>query len=131
VGLLYRPWMMMMMLIEVDSRIKLTGKPKYSHETCPSATLFNTNPKRPYLGSNPDCRGGKPSTNRLSYFTSVCGESQRNMHSRVAVWRQLHLNQLFAKTHPTRSWKRDLNVRRRSSGVMADHYGLIRAVRAS
>jgi hypothetical protein len=43
------------------------GKPKYSEKTCPSATLSTTNPTWPDLGSNPDRRGGKPATNRLSY----------------------------------------------------------------
>jgi hypothetical protein len=35
------------------------GKPKYSEKTCPSATLFTTNPTWPDLGSNPGRRGGK------------------------------------------------------------------------
>jgi hypothetical protein len=43
------------------------GKPKYSEEICPSATLSTTNPAWLDLGSNPDGRGGKPATNRLSY----------------------------------------------------------------
>jgi hypothetical protein len=43
------------------------GKPEYSEITCPSATLFTTNSTWPDLGSNPDRRGGKPATNRLSY----------------------------------------------------------------
>jgi hypothetical protein len=40
------------------------GKPKYSEETCPSASLSTTCPDR---GSNPVRRGGKSATNRLSY----------------------------------------------------------------
>jgi hypothetical protein len=32
--------------------------------------LSTTNPTRPYLGSNPGRRGGKPATNRLSYGTA-------------------------------------------------------------
>jgi hypothetical protein len=43
------------------------GKPKYSKETCPSATLSTKNPTWPDLGSNPGRRFGKPATNRLSY----------------------------------------------------------------
>jgi hypothetical protein len=45
------------------------GKPKYSEKTCSSATLSTTNPTLPDLGSNPSRRGGKSSTNRLSYGT--------------------------------------------------------------
>jgi hypothetical protein len=47
------------------------GKPKHSENTCPSATLSTTNPTWPDLGSNPGRRGGKPSTNRLSYGMAV------------------------------------------------------------
>jgi hypothetical protein len=43
------------------------GKPKNSEKTRPSATLYITNPIWPNPGSNPDRRGGKPATNRLSY----------------------------------------------------------------
>jgi hypothetical protein len=43
------------------------GKPKYSEETCLSATLFTTNPTSPDQSANPKRRGGKPTTNRLSY----------------------------------------------------------------
>jgi hypothetical protein len=43
------------------------GKPKYLEKICPSATLSTTNPTWLDLGSNPDRRGGKPATNRLSY----------------------------------------------------------------
>jgi hypothetical protein len=46
------------------------GKPKYSENTYPSATLSTTNPTWPDLGSNPGRRGGKPATNRLSYGTA-------------------------------------------------------------
>jgi hypothetical protein len=38
----------------------------YSEKTCPSATFSTTNSTFPVLGSNPDCRGGKPVTNRMS-----------------------------------------------------------------
>jgi hypothetical protein len=45
------------------------GKPKYSDKTCSSAALPTTNPTC-CLGANPDRRGGKPTTNRLSYGTA-------------------------------------------------------------
>jgi hypothetical protein len=48
------------------------GKPKYSEKTCPSATLSTRNPTWPDLGSNPDRRGWKPATNRLSYCAAPC-----------------------------------------------------------
>jgi hypothetical protein len=53
------------------------GKPRYSEETCPSATLSTTNPTWPDLGSNPGRRGGKPATNRLSYGTDYFFLDQR------------------------------------------------------
>jgi hypothetical protein len=46
------------------------GKLKYSEKTCPRAILSTANPTWPYLGSNPDLRGGKPATNHLSYGTA-------------------------------------------------------------
>jgi hypothetical protein len=46
------------------------GKQKYSEKTCPSVSLFTTNPTWPNLASNPGSRGGKPATNRLSYGTA-------------------------------------------------------------
>jgi hypothetical protein len=42
-------------------------KPKYSEKTCPITTLSTTNPTLPNPGANPDRRGGKLATNRLSY----------------------------------------------------------------
>jgi hypothetical protein len=42
-------------------------KPKYSEETCPSATLSTANPTRLDPVLNPFRRCGKPATNRLSY----------------------------------------------------------------
>jgi hypothetical protein len=44
-------------------------KQKYSEKTYTSTTLSITNTTWPELGSNPDSRGGKPATNRLSYGT--------------------------------------------------------------
>jgi hypothetical protein len=46
------------------------GKPKYSEETCPNATLSTTNPIRTGLGSKHSRYGGKPATNSLSYTTT-------------------------------------------------------------
>jgi hypothetical protein len=43
------------------------GKPKYSEETCQSATLSTTYPTWLDPVLNPGRRGGKPATNRLSY----------------------------------------------------------------
>jgi hypothetical protein len=66
-GLLCQPRVIMMeKLVEW-----LAGKPKYSEKTCPSAALSNTNPTR-CPDANPDRRGGKPATNRLSYGTANC-----------------------------------------------------------
>jgi hypothetical protein len=42
----------------------LSGEPKYSEKTCPSATLSTTNPTWPDLGSNPGRRGGKRAMER-------------------------------------------------------------------
>jgi hypothetical protein len=47
------------------------GKLKYSERTCLSATLSTTNPTWPDPGWNPDRRGLKPATNRLSYGTAT------------------------------------------------------------
>jgi hypothetical protein len=49
------------------------GKPKYSEETCPSATLSTTNPTWPDPGLNPGRRDGK-----FLWFN--------NSHSITAVW---------------------------------------------
>jgi hypothetical protein len=40
-------------------------------KTCPSATLSTTNPTWLDPGSNPGRRGGKPTTNRLSYGATL------------------------------------------------------------
>jgi hypothetical protein len=47
------------------------GKPKYLEKTCPSATLYTTNPTWPDPGLNPGRHGGKPATNRLSYGAAM------------------------------------------------------------
>jgi hypothetical protein len=43
------------------------GKPEYSEETCPSATLSTTKSHMTIRSRTPDRSGGKPATNRLSY----------------------------------------------------------------
>jgi hypothetical protein len=59
-------------------------KPKYSEKTCPSATLSNTNPIWPDLGSSPCRRCGKPATNRLSYRAAVCvGYKDQSVRSNI------------------------------------------------
>jgi hypothetical protein len=47
------------------------GKPKYSAKTCPNSTLSITSPTSTDLESNSGHRGGKPTTNHLSYGTVV------------------------------------------------------------
>jgi hypothetical protein len=88
------------------------GKPKYSEETCPNATLSTINPTWSDLGSNPGRRGGKPATNHLSYGTAEMRdiEIRRNsagMHHLLCTISRilkpaLHLLQLIAK------WTADL-----------------------
>jgi hypothetical protein len=78
-GLLYQPpddrwwwwwWWWWVWISRWNENYK--GKPKYSEKTCPRATLFTTNPTWPDLGSKSDGRGGKSTTNRLSYGTVCC-----------------------------------------------------------
>jgi hypothetical protein len=53
---------------EIDGmKIGRQGKPKYSEKTCSSVTLSTTNPTCLDRVLNPGRRGGKPTTNRLSY----------------------------------------------------------------
>jgi hypothetical protein len=50
----------------------LAGETKVLGEkTCPSASLFTTNPTWPDLGSNLGHCGGKAATNRLKYGTAL------------------------------------------------------------
>jgi hypothetical protein len=61
------------------------GKPKYSENTCPSATWSTTNPTWLDPGLNSGRRGGKPATNRLSYVVALflglvqCGRRGRSI----------------------------------------------------
>jgi hypothetical protein len=54
------------------------GKRSYLEKTYPSVTLFTTNPTLTDLGSNPDRRVGKPTTNPLSYGTALYMNKSRN-----------------------------------------------------
>jgi hypothetical protein len=71
-----QPWRLIVQLSDKDDEGFSTemnemcrGKPKYSGKTCPSATLFTTNPIWTDPGSNPGLRGERPATNRLSHGT--------------------------------------------------------------
>jgi hypothetical protein len=47
------------------------GKPKYSEETCPGATLSTTKSHMTTRSRTPDRSHGKPATNRLSYGAAI------------------------------------------------------------
>jgi hypothetical protein len=47
------------------------GKPKYSEETSPGATLSTTKSHIKTRSPTPDRSGGKPATNRLSYGAAM------------------------------------------------------------
>jgi hypothetical protein len=64
-GLLYQPQMI------DDGDCGAIGGMKIGRETCPSTTLSATNTTCLDSGSNPDLRGGKPATNRLSYGAAL------------------------------------------------------------
>jgi hypothetical protein len=57
----------MMVIVEQSVECKLAGETEVLQENLPDATLSTKNPTSPDPGSNPDCRGGKPVTNHLSY----------------------------------------------------------------
>jgi hypothetical protein len=51
--------------------MKMTGENRSTRgKPCPSATMSTTNPTWTDPGSNPDLRGGRPATNRLSHGTA-------------------------------------------------------------
>jgi hypothetical protein len=51
--------------------MNLTGENRSTRrKTCPNATLSTTNPTWIDPGSNPDLRGERPATNRLSHGTA-------------------------------------------------------------
>jgi hypothetical protein len=61
------------------------GKPKYSDKTCPSVTWSIINPTSPDTGSTSRRRGGKPTTNCLSYGTALmCNVSRIAYHKKTA-----------------------------------------------
>jgi hypothetical protein len=62
-GLLYQP----RVIHDNDWWNDWLRKPKYWEKTCPSATLFTTNPTRLYSSSNPGRRFGNSATNLLRY----------------------------------------------------------------
>jgi hypothetical protein len=71
-GLLYQTHtqtqnQMMMMSVEQSVECELAGETKVLGESLPNTILSTTNPTWPDPGSNPDRRGEKPETNRLSY----------------------------------------------------------------
>jgi hypothetical protein len=54
--------------------MKFTGEDRSIRgKTCPSATLSTTNPTWTEPGSNPDLRGERPATNRLSHAQPTLG----------------------------------------------------------
>jgi hypothetical protein len=81
IGLLYQP---RMIGDECQWNGSWQGKPKYYVKPCPSATLSTTNATSPDLGSNRACRGGKPTTNRLSYCKTFRGIYMAFRRSRSA-----------------------------------------------
>jgi hypothetical protein len=64
------------------------GTKKYSQKTCPSAAFSTTNPTWPDSGSNPVHCGGKPATNRLSWYCHMKGvNSQINYeYLEISLW---------------------------------------------
>jgi hypothetical protein len=54
------------------------GKPKYSEETCPAATLSATKSHMTTRSRTSDRSGGKSETNRLSYGAAETAVSQLN-----------------------------------------------------
>jgi hypothetical protein len=77
----------------------LAGEPKYSEKTCHSATLSATNPTLFELASNPGCRGGKPTTNHLSYGMAFSFISEHALERHIVInfisSKINHLEQVF------------------------------------
>jgi hypothetical protein len=66
--------------------MKLTGENRRARrKTCPSATLYTTNPTRAEPGSNPDLRGERPPTNRLSHGTAKLSSVRHDSSSVVLL----------------------------------------------
>jgi hypothetical protein len=106
------------------------GKPKYSEKTCPSATLFTTNPTWPDLGSNLGRRGGKLATNRLSYGTAYDKDLYRykfmTMYIFLPLFREVKfcdvpscvLDKLGCAAGEKRFWQQGLKVNSDKSRYM-------------
>jgi hypothetical protein len=62
-----------MMSVEQSVECELAGETKYSEKTGPRTTLSTINPTRSDLCSDSSPRGGKPTTDRLSYGTANSG----------------------------------------------------------
>jgi hypothetical protein len=71
-----------MISVEQSVEWELAGETEVLGENLPSATLSTTNPTWPEPCSNPDRRGEKPATNRLSYGTALpsrLNDTRRNI----------------------------------------------------
>jgi hypothetical protein len=79
--------------------MKLTWKNRSTRgKTCPSATLSTTNPTRTDPGSNPDLRGEKSATNRLSYGTALMWGLHNDVDGRVVLYDAMLTNNLLPTT---------------------------------
>jgi hypothetical protein len=87
-------------------------KPKNSQKTHPSATLSTTNPTWPDPESNSACRGGKPTTNRLSYVAALSAplhireKKVRWSYPCNMLWRPIGFWDVEAPTCSTQSARR-------------------------
>jgi hypothetical protein len=61
-------------MVSLEQPMEWKGKPKYLKKPYPNASSSTTNPTQFYQGSNPDRRGGKPTTNRPSNGTAYIFE---------------------------------------------------------
>jgi hypothetical protein len=74
--------------LEGDGGMMMTGENRRTRElTCPSVTLFITNPTGIDPGANPVLRDVRPATDRLSHSTAIFGAwSNRSIRSVVCLW---------------------------------------------
>jgi hypothetical protein len=61
----------MKVIVEQSMEWRLVGETEVLGENLPSSTLSTKNTTWPDPGSNPGRRGGKPTTNRLSYGVAL------------------------------------------------------------